>query len=472
MKVSPLSAIGDRALTTRTAGARLSICLAVGLLLGTAHGVQRYLHAASVIEAAVEKWHDQERSAPLDSNPATEKELKSAQVLSDSYVDAIRLIQDRSYSDDLRTGKNERTRALTYEAIKGMLASLKDPYSYYLDSMDWKQMITMTDGQFGGIGVVMEKDRSANTIRITRPVAGGPAERAGIRSRDVVLTIDHHSVAGKTLDDLAPWVEGDVGTAVDIEILRDGIRHSYKLLRADIEPPVVQSWMEDASAHICRIVLTEFNRKSAGQIYAAYATLERQGVKALVLDLRFNPGGLLDAAVDVASIFVPLNANPSLNNNVVIIHYGDGEEEGMKLHAPISRHRSCPLVVLVNGHTASAAEVVTGCIKDYRVGTIMGERTYGKGKVQTLFEMNHGSDGGIRLTTSLYYPPAHYDINYKHDDAGHRISGTGGIVPNIAVPSSPAWTEQFEDRRNDAQLSAALGYLRNQLGRTGAVPLH
>jgi carboxyl-terminal processing protease len=230
-----------------------------------------------------------------------------------------------------------------------------------------------------------------------------------------------------------------------------------------METTVVAHWMEDGTDKIGHLVLTEFNRKSEAQLDKALTDLENQGMRALVLDLRFNPGGLLDAAIDVASLFIPDNSKPQLHNNAVIIRQGDGEEEGLTLEPLPVPHRHVPLAVLVNGSSASAAEIVTAAIRDYEAGAIVGERTFGKGKVQTLFEMNHGRDGGIRLTTSLYYPPKHYDINFKHDELGNRIAGTGGIVPDIEVQASPAWHGNFDDKTDDNQLRAAVQFLKARL---------
>lgn len=380
----------------------------------------------------------------------------------ESYQTAMETLQKSYYGDRV---DDARTRVLTYEAVKGLLGSLNDQFSSYLDPPEWQQLVTMTEGRFGGIGALMEQ--SDGTIRIARPMEGGPAEKAGLLAKDILVSIDGHPVRDKNLDDLAQWLEGEPQTTVTLEILRGAVPMTVAVTRENIEPHVVSHWLEDRSSKIGHIVLTEFNRKSVSQIDAAYSDLERQGMRALVLDLRFNPGGLLDAAVDVASIFIPENSKPELRNNVVIIHHGDGEEEGLTLEPQPKLHHRVPIAVLVNGGSASAAEIVTGAIRDYNVGVIVGERTFGKGKVQTLFEMNHGHDGGIRLTTSIYYPPKRYDINFQHDDDGNRIAGTGGIVPDLIVPPSPNWHEDFEDKVNDNQLRAAVDYLRARLaGRT------
>lgn len=376
----------------------------------------------------------------------------------DAYAMSLDLLQRRYYGARI---DSHRARTLTYEAIRGMLGSLRDQFTSYLDPGEWQQMETMTEGDFGGVGAFMLQ--AGDKIKIDRPMPGGPADKAGVKPNDILVSIDGKAVRGRNVDDLFDLLQGAPNTVVRLGILRGKQTLVLPVTRAVIEPVIVQHWMEDNRAKIGHIVLTEFNRKSITQMNAAFADLERQGVRALVFDLRFNPGGLLDAAQDVASVFIPENSKPELHNNVVIIHHGDGEEEGLPLEPEQHKHGQLPLVVLVNGSSASASEIVTGAIRDYGVGTIIGERTFGKGKVQTLFEMSHGRDGGLRLTTSLYYPPKHYDINFEHDDDGNRIPGTGGIVPDIVVPESTQWKEDFEDKANDNQLQTALIFLRARL---------
>jgi carboxyl-terminal processing protease len=422
--------------------------------------------AATLISPLFTAFNSEERAASAvhKQQSAFSSESADNSIPADVWDSALQTLRTDYYPSEINA---ERTRMLTYEAIRGMMYSLRDPFSSYLDPTEWNNLVTMTEGQFGGIGALMEQMRGG--IRIARPFAGGPAERAGLKAGDLLVAIDGQDIRGATLDGLGNWLEGKQGTEVRLGVMRAGKQMTFTVVRANIEPPVVEKWMEDASAGIGHIVLTEFNRKSASQIEAAYRDLEKRGMRALVLDLRFNPGGLLDAAVDVASQFVPENTDRALNNNVVIIRHSDGEQEGLPLQPNQLLGHRIPMAVLVNGSSASAAEIVTGALHDYGVAEIIGERTFGKGKVQTLFEMNHGKDGGIRLTTSLYFPPRGYDINYKHDEDGHRIPDTGGIVPDIKVETPQSWSTNLEDRKNDRQLACAVEFLRRRLeGRSAA----
>ena len=408
--------------------------------------------------SGVRAVHSGERPDSGLSDKYSDPDRSHSQDPYEDYKTAVSALQKNYYGAHV---DESTTRRLTYEGIKGMLSSLNDQFSSYLDPSDWQQLVTMTEGRFGGIGALMEQ--TADSIRIAKPILGGPAEKAGLKTNDIVISIDGHAVKDKTLDDLGQWLEGIPSTTVTLEVARGTQRLRIPIVRENIEPPVVEHWMEDESNRIGHIVLTEFNRKSESQIDSAYLDLEKRGMRALVLDLRFNPGGLLDSAVDVASMFISEDEKSPLHNNVVIIHHGDGQEEGLTLARPPRPHKRIPLAVLVNGSSASAAEIVTGAIRDYGAGVIVGERTFGKGKVQTLFEMNHGRDGGIRLTTSLYYPPKRYDINFQRDAEGNRVAGTGGIVPDLVVPASDKWHDDFADKLNDNQLRAAVDYLRARL---------
>ena len=377
-----------------------------------------------------------------------------------AYKDAMDLLQRNYYGAPIDA---QKTRQLTYEAIRGMLGSLHDPFTSFLAPAEWQDMEAMTEGDFDGIGAILQQEGS--TIHIVRPIDGSPAERAGLKGGDMVLAVNGKVIKGKNINDIVHLIKGPPNTRVRLTVQRGKQTLDLSIQRARVEAPVVEHWMEDSQAKIGHIVLSEFNKKSMAQLNAAFTDLDKQGMKALVLDLRFNPGGLLETAVDVTSLFVPTGTKPNLHNNVIIMRYGDGHEEGAALRPLEHKHGDRPLVVLVNGSSASASEIVTGAIQDYGVGTILGERTYGKGEVQTLYEMSQGLDGALKLTTALYYPPSHRDINYHRDEDSNRIENTGGILPDIEIKASDAWKakEDFKDKSNDNQLQAALAFLRARL---------
>ncbi len=376
------------------------------------------------------------------------------------YKQALALLNANYYGPPL---DNKKTRQLTYEAIRGMLTSLRDQFTTFLDPVEWSQMQALTKGDFEGIGAYLDQN-SHGFVRIVRPIPTSSAEKAGLQSGDQIIAVNGHSMQGKEMPEVIDLIKGPLGTPIRLGILRGNKTLTVTVTRTRVEPPVVQHWMEDNQYRIGHIVLSEFNERSMQQLNNAFRDLERQKMKALVFDMRSNPGGLLDTAISIASVFVPADADDAttLNKNVVILREGGGQEKGLKLRPYEHTHAQLPLVVLVNGNSASAAEIVTGAIKDYGVGTIIGERTYGKGRVQTLIPMDDHS--ALRLTTQLYYPPRHTDINFRRDELGMRIPGTGGIAPDIEVKQSAAWKEEnFRDKANDLQLQTALCFLRARL---------
>lgn len=374
------------------------------------------------------------------------------------YAQGLALLRKYYYNGPITPPK---TRQLTYDAIRGMLLTLHDPFSSFLDPDEWLQFQeTTTRGDFEGIGTMLRADPPR--VIVDEVIESGPAEHVGMKAGDVIMRVNGAPVMGKDINDVVKMIKGPAGSKVSITVARGNKTITFSITRARVEPPVVKYWMEDPVNKIAHIYLSEFNEKSLDQLNKAFAALEAQGMRALVFDLRSNPGGLLEKAVEIASLFIPQNSVPALHNNVVIIHEGDGEEQGRKLETVDTpyKHR-VPLVVLVNEGSASASEIVTGAIKDYGAGTIIGQRTYGKGCVQTLFQLDDGSC--LRLTTALYFPPKHYDINYKQDEDHNRIPGTGGLVPDIEVTQDLNSWKGLNDKAHDRQLQAALMFQRDRL---------
>lgn len=376
----------------------------------------------------------------------------------DAYKTGLALLKRNYYGVPIDMRKS---RVLTNEAIRGLLFSLQDPFSSFLDPDEWVQFqATTTRGDFEGIGAMLMEDRP--NVKVEEPIETGPAERLGIKAGDIISRVDDAPVLGKSLDEVVKMIKGPAGSKVKITVVRNRQSINYTITRARVEPPIVKFWMEDSKSKIGHILLQEFNEKSLDQLNHAFASLQNQGMRALVFDLRYNPGGLLDVAVQLASVFISRNSQPALKNTAVIIHEGSGREQGRPLETVETSYRHVPLVVLVNDNSASASEIVSGAIKDYSAGTLIGQRTYGKGCVQTLFPLDDGSC--LRLTTALYFPPRHYDINYKQDEDHYRIPGTGGLIPDVAITQSPKWKmEDWKDKTNDTQLQAALEFLRSRL---------
>lgn len=378
-----------------------------------------------------------------------------------AYDEVMGIIK-RDYS--LANVDAKRNKDLTYAAISGMLASLNDPFTGFLDPADWQQMQQTTTGSFEGIGAVLEP--FGKDVRVVRPIPGSPAYKAGVKAGDTILSVAQHNARtgkretavatlGKDINDVVKLIKGPRGTRVTISFLRKGSDRPlrFTIVRGNIEPPVVTYWMEDTRKGIGHIVLHEFNERAESQLDRAALDLKKRGMKSLVFDLRYNPGGLLTAAVDICSRFAD-------DGTVVIVQEKNGRRSNMQARPAGIRLGSMPLVVLVNGNSASAAEIVAGMLKDRQIGTIVGEHTFGKGLVQTLIPLSDGS--ALRLTTAKYFTPSGKDINNRYDEEHRPIFGTGGIAPDVVVKQSEAWLDQaFEDKKNDTQLAKALDMLRS-----------
>ena len=366
---------------------------------------------------------------------------------------------------------DKKAAELTYAAIRGMLFTLNDPFTGFLDRSEWRQMQQATQGEFEGIGAVLEP--YGRDVRVVRPIPGSPAFLAGLKSGDIILSVGTHNAdtgkltkttptLGKNINEVVALIKGPKGTLVTVTVLRKGSGKpiSFTLTRRRIEPPVVQSWMRDDQNKIGHIVLNEFNEKCAPQFDRALQELRRRGMKALVFDLRFNPGGLLEEAVEIGSRFVE-RGKPV----VVLQEKSRARREyranGRRLVADM------PLVVLINRSSASASEIVAGAIKDYSLGTLVGEATFGKGLVQTLYPLMN--DTALRLTTAKYFTPNGHDISNRYDDEHRPIFGTGGVKPDVEVAQSEEWeeTQNFEDAEHDVQLRRALELLRTKLAQAG-----
>jgi carboxyl-terminal processing protease len=380
-----------------------------------------------------------------------------------SYEQALRIVKREYYGEPIT---RKRSNDLTGAAIRGMLYSLNDPYTSYMNRDEWAAMQQINRGDFDGIGAELEPFGAVT--QISRIIPDTPAAKIGLQKGDVITRVGVFSgktaaprwmqTKGMRVSDVVRIVKGPPGSRISLAVSRKGAPRElvFNVLRAHVEPPIVRYWMEDRDNKIGHILLAEFNEKSDDQLDRAWTALEKQGMRALVFDLRYNPGGLLDVAVDIGSRFIE-------SGPVVIIQEKNGQQQRKNARSSLHKHRRIPLVVLVNENSASAAEIVAGAIKDNRSGILLGKHTFGKGMVQTLFPLDDGS--ALKLTTARYFTSMGNDISNKLDEERRPIFGTGGIKPDIEVAQSPLWEDQnFDDKARDAQLQKALDVLREKLG--------
>jgi carboxyl-terminal processing protease len=306
---------------------------------------------------------------------------------------------------------------LLQAAIRGMVSSL-DPYSAYLDGDEYDDIKISSSGEYSGVGI--EVSMEDGQVVVVAPLDGSPAAQAGIRSGDVIATIDGVPVNTTTLADTIGRMRGKEGTQVKIGILREGSTEplAITLKRSRVQLHSVSSELAEPGYGYVRIA--QFSESTGEELSAALKQLRGKNsapLKGLVLDLRNNPGGVLEAAVAVADAF--------LDSGVIVSAKGRTAESKFEMSAtPGDELNGAPIVILVNGGSASAAEIVAGALKDHHRATLMGRTTFGKGSVQTVMPLGH--DRAIKLTTSLYYTPSGISINHR------------GIAPDIEFERDPA----------------------------------
>lgn len=340
-------------------------------------------------------------------------------------ANTIELIR-REYVDEVDLDE------LVEGALRGMLNSL-DPASQFLDAEAYEELIIRTEGEFEGVGMTVTiKDK---VLTVIAPIKGFPAARAGIRAGDKIIGIDGESTMPLTLMELVHRLRGPKGTDVTITIIReDKVLPEITLTREKIELVSVEG--ELLKNNIGYIHIIHFHQNTPEELKEALQSLEGQGMESLILDMRGNAGGLLDAAIKVADKF--------LEEGKLIVRV-EGRRDFYELlsqHPPLFDR---PLIVLVDGGSASGAEIVAGAIKDWKRGILVGERTFGKASVQAIISLEDGSH--IRLTTAKYFTPDGYVIHDK------------GIAPDILVETVER-EEALEEEVPDLQLEAAINTLK------------
>ncbi|HAT1774828.1 S41 family peptidase [Legionella pneumophila] len=303
-------------------------------------------------------------------------------------------------------------------AIRGMLTGL-DPHSSYLNEEEFKELQTSTSGEFGGLGI--EVTMEEGVVKVITPLVDTPAFKAGIKSGDYIIKLGKDSVQGLSLKDAVNLMRGKPGTTIELTILRKGVNKplTFDLIREVIQIKSVKSKMLSEGYGYIR--LTQFQALTGKDMIKAIEQLKQQAggkLKGLVLDLRNNPGGLLDSAIQVSDAFL---GNDKAGKQEMIV-YTEGRLPGSKFTAlanPGDVLDNAPIVVLINNGSASASEIVAGALKDNKRAIILGTKSFGKGSVQTVLPLDGKT--GIKLTTALYYTPSGVSIQAK------------GIIPDIIV---------------------------------------
>ena len=318
-------------------------------------------------------------------------------------------------------------------AINGMLQSL-DPHSSYLNEDSFKEMKVQTKGEFGGLGIEVTMENGL--VKVVSPIDETPAAKAGIKSGDYISHIDEEPVMGLTLSEAVDKMRGPINTKLKITVIREGQdAFDLSLTRAVIKVTSIKSKIENDVGYLR---ITSFTQKTYKNLVKEFKKLQKDmdgNIKGLVLDLRNNPGGLLDQAVSVSDAF--------LDRGEIVSTRGrdnQGEQRFNATQGDITN--GLPIVVLINGGSASASEIVAGALQDHKRGILMGTQTFGKGSVQTIIPVT--SKGAIRLTTARYFTPSGTSIQAK------------GINPDIYVPQSKIEVLEKSNSRKEADLRGAL----------------
>ena len=387
-------------------GLALALSLLAGISLTAVHAVW------------AEKDTPQENKLPLD-------ELRTfTGVLDAVKQDYVEPVKDKD---------------LLENAIRGMLSNL-DPHSAFLDAEAFQDLQVGTSGEFGGLGI--EVGQEDGFIKVITPIDDTPAQRAGIRAGDLIIRLDDTSVKGMALSDAIQRMRGKPNTSITLTVVREGVRKplKIKLVREVIQVRSVKSRLLEPGFAYLRI--TQFQAKTAQNLQQELQTLEQQNkapLKGLVLDLRNNPGGVLNGAVDVADDF--------LEDGVIVETKGRGNGSDQSFKAtPGDLLKSAPMVVLVNGGSASASEIVAGALQDHHRALILGERTFGKGSVQTILPLGNGT--AVKLTTARYYTP------------NGRSIQAAGIEPDIKLKPLKIGADDGSDP-DFIKESDLTGHLRN-----------
>ena len=322
--------------------------------------------------------------------------------------------------------------ALVEGIYSGYAGALGDPYTEYYDEQEAKELFETTNGEFFGIGASMSKQLGTDEITIVNVYEDSPADKAGLKSGDILYKVDEHETAGYELDTVVSWIKGEKGTSVVLHVLRDGKEVEVTAVRDKIEVQTVAYEMKEDQ--IGYIAVSEFDSVTYHQFETALEDLEKQGMKGLVIDLRNNPGGNF-TVTDMLKLLLPEG---------VIVSTKDKEGNVEEVTCDGANEFDKPLAVLVNQYSASASEIFSGAVQDYGIGEIVGMTTYGKGVVQQLMDLGDGTC--LKMTIAEYYTPNGRSINGK------------GVEPDVEV-------EYEYDENNpeaDTQLEKALEVVKDQ----------
>ncbi len=370
-------------------------------------------------------------------SPSGIKQTAKSDILTNKTVkkiDELMSYIDLYYNDDYDEGD------IRNAIYAGTLEGLGDPYSVYYTADEYKDMQINTSGNYYGIGAALSQDAKTKEVTISKVYEGTPAEEAGLKDGDQIIKVNDTESTSKELSALVQEIRGEEGTTVHLQVYRASNNKTFEIdvERKNVELPSITSKMLDGG--IGYIQISEFQSKTDEQFKSALADLKKQGMKSLIVDVRSNPGGLINAASNILDQILP-------EGTVVYTEDKYGKRED---YTSDSNCLDCPIAVLVNENSASASEIFAGAIKDYNYGTLIGTKTFGKGIVQTVFPLEDGD--AVKITTAKYYTPK-----------GNYIHGVG-IEPDIELTYKYSGPEdEAYDMKYDNQVQKAIEVLNGEM---------
>ena len=388
----------------------LIMALAVLLVVGVSAGI--YITGRKVIHTEQSSGGGNGAPGITEGEKATKPDLKKVS----SKMQMIQSIIDQVFLYD-----EDATEVEDY-IYRGMMAGLNDPYSVYYNANDYKALQDSTNGSYSGIGAMISQNKTTGLCTIVKVFEGSPALEVGMKPGDIVYKVGDTLVAGESLDVLVSnYIKGKEGTQLQITVYRaDSDTYvDMTLTRRKIEVPTVESRL--LADNVGYVAVSEFDAITVEQFEKSIDELEKQGMKQLVIDLRSNPGGILDSAVAMVDYILPddMKNFEKGNGKTLIVYTADKNGGGDIYTASDSHEVDMPIAILVNENSASASEVFTGALKDYKKAVVVGTTSYGKGIVQNLIPLGDGS--AIKITTAHYYTPSGFDLHGK------------GIAPDVEV---------------------------------------
>ena len=376
------------------------------------------------------------------------------QIVNQEYVDNTFNNVDWQATRQKLLSKNYTTKEQAYEAIRQALKPIGDPYTRFMDPEQFQALTNQTSGELSGVGIRLELNEKTKALQIVSPIENSPAAKANLKPGDGIVAIDGKATKGMTLDQASSLIRGEIGTTVTLRISRDGKEpFDVKLKRAQIELPAVHSSVkQEGKLRIGYINLNEFSAHATEQMQKAIKNLDQQKVDGYVLDLRGNPGGLLNASVEIARMWI---------DNGLIVRTVDRKGGDQKFSANKTALTKLPLVVLVDGNSASASEILAGALKDNKRATVIGSKTFGKAVVQSVHSLSDGS--GLAVTIQHYFPPNGEDINHK------------GIQPDVQLELTEVQEKRLESNPNlratneDPQYKQAISTLTTNILAGGSI---